>query len=57
MGIEMVVATFLWFALVSVIISHRIVQRQVAKLQHQIERVMGGMLILFGVKLASERLH
>lgn len=56
MGIEMVIATFLWFSLVGTIASHRVIRRHVIKFQHYTERFMGGILILFGIKLASERL-
>lgn len=56
MGIEMVTATFLWFSLVSIIASHRVVRKRVIKFQYYAERFMGGILILFGLKLASERL-
>jgi RhtB (resistance to homoserine/threonine) family protein len=52
MGIEMSVVTFLWFALVALLVSHRAVRRRITGVQHYIERFMGSILILFGIKLA-----
>lgn len=52
MGIEMTVATFLWFAFVATILSHGIIKKQFIKIQHHIERVMGVVLVLLGIKLA-----
>lgn len=53
MGGEMAIVTFLWFALVALLVSHRIIRNRVVKFQHYIERCMGGILILFGLKLAT----
>ncbi len=52
MGIEMSVVTFLWFSFLSYIVSHRLVRQRFAKVQHPIERFMGGALILLGIKVA-----
>lgn len=54
MGSEMVVATMLWFSIVSIIVSHRLVRGRITKIQHYLERFMGGVLILFGLKVATE---
>lgn len=56
MGIEMAVATFLWFGLVALLVSHKSVKNRVVKYQHYVERAMGGILILFGIKLATTNL-
>lgn len=53
MGIEMAVATAIWFALVALLVSHRAIRKRIASVQHYVERVMGGILILFGLKLAT----
>lgn len=53
MGTEMVVMQFVWFALVAIAISHRFVKHRVSNAQHYIERFMGGILILFGLKVAT----
>lgn len=53
MGLEMAVATFVWFAFVATLVSHRSIRRRVTRLQHYIERTMGAALILFGIKLAT----
>lgn len=52
MGLEMVVVTFLWFAFVATIISHRIIKDQVSKIQGIAEKFVGILLIGFGIKLA-----
>ncbi len=55
MGTEMVVATMLWFAFLAVIISHRSIRQRVTGVQHYLERFMGGLLILLGIKVALEK--
>lgn len=55
MGIEMAVATALWFSLVAILVSHRIIRQRLTRFQHYIERFMGAVLILFGIKLATTR--
>jgi RhtB (resistance to homoserine/threonine) family protein len=57
MGIEMAIATALWFSLVTVLVSHRVVRHRITRFQHYIERFMGGVLILFGIKLATTNSH
>lgn len=54
MSSEMIVVTMLWFSIVTVIASHRLVRARIGKIQHYLERFMGGVLILFGLKVASE---
>jgi len=54
MGSEMVLATILWFSVVTVVASHRLVRNRVGKIQHYLERFMGGILILFSLKVATE---
>ena len=56
MGVEMAVVTALWFALVAVLVSHRIIRNRIASVQHYVERFMGGILILFGIKLATSNI-
>jgi RhtB (resistance to homoserine/threonine) family protein len=53
MAFEMMLVTFLWFAMMASVISHRAVRGRVAKVQHWATRLMGGALILFGFKLAT----
>lgn len=54
MGSEMVIVTMGWFAVVTIIVSHRLVRHRIGKIQHSLERFMGGVLILFGLKVATE---
>lgn len=53
MGVEMVLATMLWFALLATIISHRSIRHRVHGVQQYLERVMGGILVLLAIKVAT----
>lgn len=55
MGGEMVLVTMLWFSLVAVIVSHRAIRQRIGGIQHRLEQFMGGILILFGLKVATEQ--
>lgn len=52
-GIYMAVATTLWFILVSLLFSGARVRGWFKRLGHWFERIMGGILILLGVKIAG----
>ncbi len=54
-GAEMTVATFLWFALVAVVLSHKHIKGYFSRFQHYVERVMGAILIALGIKILSEK--
>ena len=54
MGGEMTLATVLWFSLVAMIVSHPRVRHRMSRIQHRLEQAMGGILILFGLKVATE---
>jgi RhtB (resistance to homoserine/threonine) family protein len=51
-GLEMVVMTFLWFSLVSVFFSNKLIKVRITKVQHYIERFTGAVLIALGIKVA-----
>lgn len=51
-GVEMVIVQAFWFILVASVFSANIIKNKVAKFQQVIEKVMGGILILLGIKLA-----
>jgi len=51
-GLEMSVMTFIWFALVAVILSHRYVKARFSAAQHHVEQVFGVVLIALGIKVA-----
>lgn len=51
-GVEMVIATFAWFAFVAVILSHSKINSLFARVKHRIEKVFGVVLIAFGLKVA-----
>lgn len=53
MGLEMTLATFLWFSLVAIVFSHRALQGRVQNVQYYAEKFLGAMLILLGLKLAT----
>lgn len=51
-GIEMSVMTFVWFSLVSLIFTNRIVKNRFSGIQHYLERATGLILIGLGIKVA-----
>jgi RhtB (resistance to homoserine/threonine) family protein len=51
-GIYMAFATALWFILVSLLFSQQKVRERFLRIGHWFERVMGGVLIALGLKLA-----
>lgn len=51
-GLEMGLATFAWFALVSSALSLRAVKARFAKVQHIAERFFGAVLVALGIKVA-----
>lgn len=57
MGIEMAIATALWFSLIALLVSHRAIRNRITRFQHYIERFMGAVLIIFGIKLATTQSH
>ncbi len=56
-GLEMVVVTFVWFALIAHVFSHSIVKSKVHRVQHIIEKITGGVLIALGIKVALAAKH
>lgn len=52
MGVEMSVATALWFALVAFLISHHLVKSRLSKTQKYAEKFIGVVLIGLGIKVA-----
>ncbi len=51
-GLEMALATFLWFAFVAVVLSHSLIRNRFSKIQHYVERTFGVILIGLGIKVA-----
>lgn len=51
-GIEMIVATFLWFSFVAIVLSHGIIKRKFHKIQYRFEQAFGVVLIGLGIKVA-----
>jgi RhtB (resistance to homoserine/threonine) family protein len=54
-SIEMFVVTFLWFALVAVVLSNNLVQNRFVKVQKYVGKIMGATLIALGVKVALSK--
>jgi threonine/homoserine/homoserine lactone efflux protein len=50
-GVEMVLAEFLWFTLVGSIITHSFVQNRIGKFQVVSVKIMGAILVFFGLKI------
>lgn len=51
-GLYLGIATFVWFAGLATVLSVGAIRRNFKKIQLKAERVMGGMLILLGLKVA-----
>lgn len=51
-GLEMSVVTFLWFLLVAVLFSHRKVKNRLMFTQYYLEKILGVILIMLGLKFA-----
>lgn len=51
-GVEMVLITFLWFSALAILITQTKVRAKIGKFQYYITKLMGGLLLLFGVELA-----
>ncbi|MEK7124513.1 MAG: LysE family transporter, partial [Patescibacteria group bacterium] len=51
-GAEMSLMTFVWFAAVSLLLSHSLIKSRFTKIQHYVERSFGVILIGLGIKVA-----
>lgn len=51
-GLEMAVMTFVWFSLVALFFSHEKVRGRFARVSHYVDRVLGGVLVALGIKIA-----
>lgn len=51
-GIEMAIMTCVWFSFVAFIISNKIVKKRFSSIQHYVEKTMGAILVLLGIKIA-----
>jgi RhtB (resistance to homoserine/threonine) family protein len=51
-GLEMSIMTFVWFALVAVLLSHRHIKQWFSSIQHHLEQLFGAILIALGIKVA-----
>lgn len=51
-GVEMAMITFLWFSSLAVIITHDKVKAKIGRFQYIITKLMGVLLLLFGIELA-----
>lgn len=56
-GLQMFVFTLGWFTLLAVIISHPIIKNRFLSISHYIEKTMGVILIVLGVKVALESVN
>jgi len=51
-GLEMFIATFLWFTFLAIVITHANIKKKMVRFQYYITKCMSGLLIAFGIKLA-----
>lgn len=57
-GLEMTLATFLWFAFLSHLLNKPWLRQRINRAQHTINKVLGGILVAFGIKLAfAHKIH
>ncbi len=49
---EMIIATFVWFALVALVLTHQRVNRSFRGVKHYLEKAFGVILIALGIKVA-----
>lgn len=56
-GLEMFVVTFLWFAFLSTVITNKKIKGTIGRVQVWVTKCMGGLLILFGIKLAFSKMQ
>jgi len=51
-GIEMIIATFVWFTIVALGFSNTRMKQKISRIEHWIDRVSGAVLIALGIKVA-----
>jgi RhtB (resistance to homoserine/threonine) family protein len=51
-GLEMSSATFIWFTILALVISHEKIKSKFTKIQHHVEHFFGAVLIALGIKVA-----
>lgn len=51
-GVEMMVMTFVWFSIVAILFTSKVLRNKIQKVQHRIEQVTGVVLIALGIKVA-----
>jgi RhtB (resistance to homoserine/threonine) family protein len=54
-GLTAVVLSFVWYALVALVVSHEVVRESFRAVGHWVERATGAILILLGIRLAFSR--
>lgn len=51
-GVEMSLMTFVWFALVSLVFTNKVVKTKFSQIQHYLEKATGLILVALGIKVA-----
>lgn len=51
-GAETIVATFVWFSIVSVAFSNKRMKEKITRIEHWIDRTAGAVLVALGIKVA-----
>ncbi len=52
-GIEFGLIAFVWFSLLTLILNNPLLKKKLQSVQHYVEKVLGGFLILLGIKVAT----
>jgi len=51
-ALEIAIIHMIWFSLLSIFLTHKMVQSKLSKLQHAITKVLGGFLVACGIRVA-----
>jgi threonine/homoserine/homoserine lactone efflux protein len=52
LGVEMAFSTFLWFAFVATVLTHKSINKHFRGVKHYFEKVFGAILVGLGIKVA-----
>lgn len=52
-GIEFGLIAFAWFSLLTLILNNPLLKKKLLSVQHYVEKILGGFLILLGIKVAT----
>lgn len=51
-GVEIMLIAFIWYSLLATVLSHNFIKNKIGKIQFKLEKIMGAVLIILGIKVA-----